>query len=69
MKLKKEKYGYCEIYYDLLKAYDSINHKWMLNVLKEYKISNKIYNIINDIINKWKIKLKYKKEMVFVKLN
>ena len=36
----------------------------MLNVLKEYKISNKIYNIINDIINKWKIKLKYTNNII-----
>ena len=58
-KLKKEKKGYYEIYYDLVKAYDTVNHKWLLKVLKMYKISNKIYNIIKNIINKWKINIGY----------
>ena len=27
MKLKQQKTPYCELYYDLVKAYDSVNHK------------------------------------------
>ena len=64
MKLKKEGSGYCEIYYDLVKAYDSINHKWMMEVLRNYKISTKICNIIEDIVSKWKIKLKYSTDVI-----
>ena len=57
--LKKEKTKYIEVYYDLVKAYDMINHKWLLEVLKEYKIDNKIINIINNIMNNWRIEMKY----------
>ena len=39
----------------MVKAYDSVNHMWIIKVLEEYKISNKIINIIKDIISKWKI--------------
>ena len=57
MKLKQQKTPYCELYYDLVKAYDSVNHEWMKKVLEEYKISKKIIRIIKDIISKWIIKL------------
>ena len=36
-----------------------ISHKWLIEVLKEYKISDKIINLINEIITRWKINLKY----------
>ena len=57
--LKQNKRKYIEIYYDLIKAYDTGNHMWLIEVLKSYKISSKIINIIKDIIGKWSIKLMY----------
>ena len=63
-KLKKEKKGYYEIYYDLVKAYDTVNHKWLLKVLNMYKINNKIINIIENIINKWKINIGYNNNII-----
>ena len=53
MKLKQQKTPYCELYYDLIKAYDSVNHKWMMKVLEEYKISKKIIRIKKDITSKY----------------
>ena len=57
--LKQNKRKYIEIYYDLIKAYDTVNHIWLIEVLKSYKISSKIINIIKDIGGKWSIKLMY----------
>ena len=53
--LKEKKIKYIEIYYDLIKAYDTVNHDWLLLVLDKYKISYKIISIIKDIMKKWKI--------------
>ena len=55
---------YIEIYYDLIKAYDTVNHNWLLLVLDKYKISFKIISIIKDIMKKWKIKLHYNNNFI-----
>ena len=48
--LKQNKRKYIEIYYDLIKAYDTVNHMWLIEVLKSYKISSKIINKQYSII-------------------
>ena len=35
-----------------------------MEVLRNYKISTKICNIIEDIVSKWKIKLKYSTDVI-----
>ena len=59
MILKQCNRQYYEIYYDLVKAYDTVNHMWLINVLEKYKISRKIINVIKDIIHKWNIEVYY----------
>ena len=62
--------AHIEIYYDLIKAYDTVNHMWLIEVLKSYKISNKIVRIIEYIIKNWNIDIFYgKRKITNIKLN
>ena len=59
MILKKNKTKYYEVYYDLAKAYDTVNHEWLLAVLKSYKVNSKLIRILENIIKRWNIDLYY----------
>ncbi|XP_075990923.1 uncharacterized protein LOC142986349 [Anticarsia gemmatalis] len=44
-------------YIDYKKAFDSIPHSWLLQVLKIYKINTKIINFLQNIMRGWKTTL------------
>ena len=46
------------------KTYDTVNHKWLFKILRMYKINNKIINITENIINKWKINIGYNNNII-----
>ena len=43
------------IYIDYMKAYDSVPHKWILEVLSIYKVSPVIINFLAVSMQKWKV--------------
>ena len=53
-----------EMYYDIAKAYDSINHEWMLTCLRYYNIPESIISIIKHMSDKWALKLHYGNEFI-----
>ena len=48
-----------EAYYDIRKAYDSVNHEWMLGCLRKYNVNEYIILSIAELMQNWKIRLYY----------
>ena len=67
---KKDKKEVVELYYDLLKAYDNVNHGFLEKLLKEYGFPPGIQMLIIEMMARWRIRLSYgaKKEVGEVKL-
>ena len=58
---KEEKYPkYVESYYDIKKAYDSVNHEWVIEALKYFNVEGVIIDIVESMMNRWKIFIGYK---------
>ena len=58
---KEEKYTkYVESYYDIKKAYDSVNHEWVIEALKYFNVEGVIIDIVESMMNRWKIFIGYK---------
>ena len=48
---KEEKYPkYVESYYDIKKAYDTVNHEWVIESLKYFNVDGVIIDIIESMI-------------------
>lgn len=60
---------YIEAYYDVKKAFDSVNHVWLLRTLEYYNIPLKIIDNIEHMMNNWKIKPKYDKDSNIQEIN
>ncbi|KAL7634727.1 UNVERIFIED_CONTAM: hypothetical protein RMT77_015104 [Armadillidium vulgare] len=54
---------------DYKKAYDSVPHSWILEVLKIYKVSEKIVNFIKEGMKQWRVNLKLKHEKGAIEIN
>ncbi|KAI5731489.1 hypothetical protein M8J77_010820 [Diaphorina citri] len=54
-RIKKRNLSNC--YIDYAKAYDSIPHSWLLEVLKIYKINDNIINTLAKLMTNWKTKI------------
>ena len=53
---KEEKYTkYVESYYDIKKAYDSVNHEWVIESLKYFNVEGVIIDIVESMMNRLKI--------------
>ena len=53
---KEEKYPkYVESYYDIKKAYDSVNHEWVIEALKYFNVEGVIIDIVESMMNRLKI--------------
>lgn len=46
-------------YIDYVKAFDSVPHNWLLEVLKIHKINPKIISVLSHIMNHWSISLQH----------
>ncbi|BFU22442.1 Reverse transcriptase (RNA-dependent DNA polymerase), putative [Entamoeba histolytica] len=58
---KEEKYPkYDESYYDIKKAYDTVNHEWVIESLKYFNVEGVIIDIIESMMTRWKIFIGYK---------
>ena len=58
---KEEKYPkYVESYYDIKKAYDSVNHEWVIEALKYFNVEGVIIDIVESMMNRLKIFIGYK---------
>lgn len=44
---------------DYQKAYDSVPHDWLIEVLKIYKVDQKVVELLNRLMGLWKISLVY----------
>ncbi|BFU24882.1 Reverse transcriptase (RNA-dependent DNA polymerase), putative [Entamoeba histolytica] len=61
LKQKEEKYPkYVESYYDIKKAYDTVNHEWVIESLKYFNVEFVIIDIIESMMTRWKIFIGYK---------
>ncbi|BFU24414.1 Reverse transcriptase (RNA-dependent DNA polymerase), putative [Entamoeba histolytica] len=58
---KEEKYPkYVESYYDIKKAYDTVNHEWVIESLKYFNYEFVIIDIIENMMTRLKIFIGYK---------
>ncbi|BFU26627.1 Reverse transcriptase (RNA-dependent DNA polymerase), putative [Entamoeba histolytica] len=58
---KEEKYPkYDESYYDIKKAYDTVNHEWVIEPLKYFNYECVIIDMIESMMTRWKIFIGYK---------
>ncbi|XP_031338165.1 uncharacterized protein LOC116167068 [Photinus pyralis] len=60
----KKKRNLFTCFIDYIKAYDKIPHSWIIHSLKLYKINNKVINLLQNAMTKWKttVQLKTPKE-------
>ena len=54
---RKRKKNLSVMWIDYKKAYDSVPHSWLIEVLKLYKINKHIANFIIRSMNEWKTKV------------
>ena len=68
--MKKEKKGVVELYYDIQKTYDNVNHYFPDELLSVYGFPPGIQMLIIEMMARWKIRLSYgaKKEVGEVRL-
>lgn len=60
--LTNQKRNYIEIYYDIKKAYDSVNHEWLIQTLNYFMAGERIINVIKSMMNRWTVRMQYDKE-------
>ena len=53
---------FIEMYYDVRKAFDSVNHAFMLETLEYYKVPAQIVNCIEYMMTKWSLKMRYNQD-------
>ena len=70
MKKRKEKKAIIELYDDLQKAYDYVNHAFLEKLLEAYDFPPGVQSIIVEMMARWRIRLSYgdKKEVGDVRL-
>ena len=62
--LNRKQKKYCELYIDVEKAYDSVNHEWLVKCLQFYQIPYKLITIITHMMENWVINLHYKTDTI-----
>ena len=62
--LNKKKSKWVELYYDVSKAYDSVNHKWLIKCLQYFNITKKIIIVIESMMNMWKLEMYHKNTFI-----
>jgi len=62
--LEKRKTKYLEAYYDVSKAYDSVNHARLIEKLEECGVSKQIRGVIGQILNNTQVEMKVGKKEV-----
>lgn len=55
---KKQKKNLCMSWIDYKKAFDSLPHTWIIEILQTYKISSEIIAFIKSSMGKWKTNIK-----------
>ena len=62
---KKDEREIVEVYYDFHKAYDNVNHAYLVKLLKVYGFPHGIQMLIIEMMSRWKIRHSYstKKEV------
>ena len=60
--LNEKNESYFELYYDVHKAFDSVNHQWVLQTLQYYNVPYQIIVIIEEMMSRWTVKMKYSKD-------
>ncbi len=53
-----------EAYYDFEKAYDSVNHEWLIKLMNSYKFPTTLINILKNMMEQWKIGMNYGNEEI-----
>ena len=56
--LRQQKRSFIQIYYDVSKAYDSINHDWLIQTLKFYNIHEDVIHVISIRLKNWTLTIK-----------
>jgi hypothetical protein len=49
---------------DVAKAFDTVNHDWILSILKAYKIDDKLIRLVGNLMSEWKVKLTIKGKII-----
>ena len=60
--LNKQGIQYYELYYDIKKAYDTVNHMWLEKTLLYYNIPERIVDTIKYFIKNTTLKMQYNKD-------
>lgn len=62
---------YLEAFYDIRKAYDTVNHKWVSACLNHFQIPLMLIILIDDMMSKWRINIRYDDNIVIgtIKIN
>ena len=53
--ITKKRRRQTELCCDVAKAYDSINHEWMLLVMQQAGVEMRIIQVVSDMAEKWRI--------------